>query len=45
MNAYTMSPLAQNAGVSVHIVHDYLLRRPCAPQRLGRVRRYRSKRP
>ncbi len=26
MNAYTVSRLAQDAGVSVHVVRDYLLR-------------------
>lgn len=32
MNAYSISKLAQNAGVSVHVVRDYVLRgllRPC----------------
>lgn len=31
MNAYTVSHLAQDAGVSVHVVRDYVLRRLLHP--------------
>ena len=46
MNAYTVSRLALDAGVSVHIVRDYLLRgllRPMPASKADRTKHSRCK--